>query len=188
MTTDNSNTINDTSKQLLHPCCYTNNQQYTTITALYITMDFAFAATPEDTAFPMGGHSTAIGHDILDIGSRKGQARRQRGAGIIGDDMSPAPINMTGMPGQFDLPNVDDVSSVLLLWLVKGGDWVVCLSLLLHLLVTTSIDQLEAPPVALLYFMFVFLSVSDANNLYAIFSTVARPILPQQLCFCLWWR
>ena len=83
-------------------------------------MDFAFAATPEDTSFhTMGGHSSAIGHDILDIGSRKGQARRQRGAGIIGDDMSPAPINMTGMPGQFDLPNVDNVSTLILL-LVKG--------------------------------------------------------------------
>lgn len=67
-----------------------------------ITMDFAFGPPPTST--------TSIGNDILDIGSRKAQARRQRGAGLIGGDlMSPAPITM-GMPGQFDLPNVDNVS------------------------------------------------------------------------------
>ena len=43
-----------------------------------------------------------IGNDILDIGSRK--ARRQRG-----DPMAPGLLTM-GAPGQFDLPNVPDVS------------------------------------------------------------------------------
>ena len=87
-------------------------------------MDFAFTAHSDDFMMEHQQHSaTSIGHDILDIGSRKGgqaAARRQRSsggggaAGIMmidgGDDMSPAPINMTGMPGQFDLPNVDNVS------------------------------------------------------------------------------
>ncbi|CAB9520426.1 Proteasome subunit pbs-5 [Seminavis robusta] len=58
-------------------------------------MDFAFGPEP----------CMAIGHDILDIGSRKAQAKRQRGA--LGDAMSPAPLEL-GMPGQFDLPNVED--------------------------------------------------------------------------------
>jgi hypothetical protein len=48
-----------------------------------------------------------IGHDILDIVSRKAQAKRQRGG--FGDAMIPARLEL-GMPGQFDLPNVDDVS------------------------------------------------------------------------------
>lgn len=61
-------------------------------------MDFAFGPEP-----PM------IGGDILDIGSRKAQAKRQRG--LIGDAlMSPAPVTL-GMPGQFDLPNVPNVSN-----------------------------------------------------------------------------
>ena len=60
-------------------------------------MDFAFGPEP-----PL-----MIGHDILDIGSRKAQAKRQRGS--LGDAMNPAPLEL-GMPGQFDIPNVDDVS------------------------------------------------------------------------------
>ena len=43
-----------------------------------------------------------VGNDILDIGSRK--ARRQRG-GFGG-----IPELAMGSPGQFDLPNVPDVS------------------------------------------------------------------------------
>jgi len=65
-------------------------------------MDFGFSSGP------------VIGSDILDIGSRKAQARRQRSAGLIGGDddglMTTAPVTL-GMPGQFDLPNVEDVSS-----------------------------------------------------------------------------
>lgn len=71
-------------------------------------MDFAFAGQGPELP-PSGG---MIGGDILDIGSRKAQARRQRSAGLIGGDMGgdmmgPAPISM-GMPGQFDIPNVPD--------------------------------------------------------------------------------
>ena len=44
-----------------------------------------------------------IGNDILDIGSRKN--RRQR------EDPFGAPSFAFGAPGQFDLPNVADVSS-----------------------------------------------------------------------------
>ncbi len=43
-----------------------------------------------------------IGNDILDIGTRK--ARRQRG-----DPLAPGMMTM-GAPGQFDLPNVPNVS------------------------------------------------------------------------------
>ena len=41
-----------------------------------------------------------IGNDVLDIGSRKAR-RAQRG---------PPEMTMMGTPGQFDLPNVADVS------------------------------------------------------------------------------
>jgi hypothetical protein len=47
------------------------------------------------------GSESMIGSDVLDIGSRN--ARRQRG---VGD------MNSLGNPGQFDLPNVQDVSSI----------------------------------------------------------------------------
>jgi hypothetical protein len=47
------------------------------------------------------GTESMIGSDVLDIGSRN--ARRQRG---VGD------INSLGNPGQFDLPNVQDVSLI----------------------------------------------------------------------------
>jgi hypothetical protein len=43
-----------------------------------------------------------ITSDVLDIGSRKG--RRNRG-GMMGPEMT------MGTPGQFDLPNVADVST-----------------------------------------------------------------------------
>lgn len=46
-----------------------------------------------------------IGNDILDIGTRK--SRRQRGG-----DLLSAPSAAFGAPGQFDVPNVPDVSSV----------------------------------------------------------------------------
>lgn len=46
--------------------------------------------------------ASIITSDILDIGSRKG--RRNRG-GIMGPEMT------MGNPGQFDLPNVGDVST-----------------------------------------------------------------------------
>jgi hypothetical protein len=45
-----------------------------------------------------------IGNDILDIGSRK--ARRGRG-----DPFAPDPWSL-GAPGQFDLPNVSDVCTI----------------------------------------------------------------------------
>jgi hypothetical protein len=44
------------------------------------------------------GPESAIGSDILDIGSRKALTKRQRGIGV---DL--------GVPGQFDVPNVPDV-------------------------------------------------------------------------------
>jgi hypothetical protein len=47
--------------------------------------------------------ATMIGNDILDIGTRK--ARRQRGDIL-------APALSLGVPGQFDLPNVPDVSNL----------------------------------------------------------------------------
>jgi len=47
-----------------------------------------------------------IGSSILDIGSRKGQRHRQRSA------MEPSSM-MLGVPGQFDLPAVNNVSVVL---------------------------------------------------------------------------
>jgi len=47
--------------------------------------------------------TTFIGSDILDIGTRK--ARRQRG-----DPLAPTMMSI-GAPGQFDLPNVPDVSA-----------------------------------------------------------------------------
>jgi len=51
-----------------------------------------------------GPHQPLIGNDILDLGSRKAEmrARRQRGLEELA----------LGAPGQFDVPNVPDVSSV----------------------------------------------------------------------------
>jgi hypothetical protein len=49
--------------------------------------------------------TVTIGHDILDIGSRK--ARRQRGDPL---EMIPDTGSMMGLPGQFDLPAVSNVS------------------------------------------------------------------------------
>lgn len=57
--------------------------------------------------------NAVIGGDILDIGSKKAEmsARRQRGLG--GSSMGPAPL-VLGTPGQFDVPNVEDVSKLLM--------------------------------------------------------------------------
>ena len=49
-----------------------------------------------------------IGSDILDIGTRK--ARRQRGDPFF---VAPPAALTLGAPGQFDLPNVPDVSQIL---------------------------------------------------------------------------
>ena len=49
-----------------------------------------------------------IGNDILDIGSRKALSKRQRGMKAE-----------LGVPGQFDVPNVADVSGC---WPVFLGD------------------------------------------------------------------
>lgn len=57
--------------------------------------------------------ASLIGNDILDMGTRKG--RRQRG-----DPM--APEMGFGAPGQFDLPNVSDVRTVLSFALFASGD------------------------------------------------------------------
>lgn len=64
-----------------------------------------------------GPERSIIGGDILDIGSSKAQAKRHRGS--IGDAMSPAPLTL-GMPGQFDLPNVENVSTAAFLCRRKG--------------------------------------------------------------------
>ena len=69
--------------------------------AIVITIDTDTMFGPEPSF-----STTSIGNDILDIGSRKALAKRQRGT----DPLSPAPLAL-GMPGQFDLPNVDDVSN-----------------------------------------------------------------------------
>lgn len=45
-----------------------------------------------------------ISHDILDLGSRKSDSQRSRRP--LGSDLAP----MLGTPGQFDVPNVHDVS------------------------------------------------------------------------------
>lgn len=57
-----------------------------------------------------------IGGDILDIGSRKAEmrARRQRGgAGLASGFGLPTDLSALGNPGQFDVPNVPDVSTSL---------------------------------------------------------------------------
>jgi hypothetical protein len=52
-----------------------------------------------------GGATCIVGNDILDIGSRKAEgAKRARGL-----DMPPMEALM-GNPGQFEVPNVSDVS------------------------------------------------------------------------------
>jgi hypothetical protein len=61
--------------------------------------------------------ASMIGHDILDIGSRNAdmRARRQRGGvGLPGAEMT-----TLGNPGQFDVPNVPDVSLDCI-----GFDWI----------------------------------------------------------------
>jgi len=61
--------------------------------------------------------STMIGSDILDIGTRK--ARRQRGDPFF---VAPPAALTLGAPGQFDLPNVPDVSQLLCcgVWYATG--------------------------------------------------------------------
>jgi hypothetical protein len=59
--------------------------------------------------------AAVIGNDVLDIGSRKN--RRQRG--------SFAPQVTMGMPSQFDLPNVPDVSRVTVTSYVKDSSLIV---------------------------------------------------------------
>jgi hypothetical protein len=51
--------------------------------------------------------TTVIGGDVLDIGSKKAEmgTRRQRAVAL-----GPAPL-VVGAPGQFDVPNVEDVSA-----------------------------------------------------------------------------
>jgi len=49
-----------------------------------------------------GMEPLVIGHDILDIGSRKATDRSKRQLGM-------APHVMLGQPGAFDVPNVPDV-------------------------------------------------------------------------------
>jgi hypothetical protein len=51
-----------------------------------------------------------IGNDILDIGSRKAEMRARRQRGGLGLD--PAEMTTLGNPGQFDVPNVPDVSAI----------------------------------------------------------------------------
>lgn len=51
---------------------------------------------------PFDPSPMVIGNDILSLGSRK-QTRRANG--------DAPPVDMFGAPGQFDVPNVPDVSS-----------------------------------------------------------------------------
>ena len=51
---------------------------------------------------PTAPTTSMIGSDILDIGSRKALAKRQRGMKAE-----------LGIPGQFDVPNVDNVRSMI---------------------------------------------------------------------------
>jgi len=66
--------------------------------------------------------SAVIGGDVLDIGSRKAEmgTRRQRGVGA--SSLGPAPL-VLGAPGQFDVPNVEDVRRIMniLLWVSCRG-------------------------------------------------------------------
>jgi hypothetical protein len=57
----------------------------------------------------MFGETTSclVGNDILDIGSRKVDAKAKRARGGI---PSIETLMMAGIPGEFDLPNVPDVS------------------------------------------------------------------------------
>ena len=50
------------------------------------------------------GPQPLIGNDILDIGSRKAEMRARRQRGLVSEELS------LGIPGQFDVPNVSDVS------------------------------------------------------------------------------
>lgn len=56
----------------------------------------------------MFGSSLAIGHDILDIGSSKFDRRNDERA--IGSGAMMPPSLTLGEPGQFEIPNVADVS------------------------------------------------------------------------------
>jgi hypothetical protein len=51
---------------------------------------------------------SVIGSDILDIGTRKADTRARRQDGALG--LPPDMMIGCGAPGQFDLPNVPDVS------------------------------------------------------------------------------
>lgn len=55
--------------------------------------------------------SGVIGCDILDIGSSKAEMRAKRQRGISAA-MGPSPL-VFGTPGQFDVPNVEDVRNSL---------------------------------------------------------------------------
>jgi hypothetical protein len=57
----------------------------------------------------MFGSSLVIGHDILDIGSHKFDANRTDQRAIGSGAMIPTRLAL-GEPGQFDVPNVPDVS------------------------------------------------------------------------------
>lgn len=61
--------------------------------------------------------TAVIGGDVLDIGSRKIEmgTRRQRSVGA--SSMGPAPL-VLGAPGQFDLPNVEDVCRIFMFGMI----------------------------------------------------------------------
>jgi len=56
----------------------------------------------------MFGSSSAVGNDILDIGSSKFDRRNDQRA--IGSGAMMPPSLTLGDPGQFEIPNVADVS------------------------------------------------------------------------------
>jgi hypothetical protein len=56
----------------------------------------------------MFGSSSAVGNDILDIGSSKFDRRNDQRA--IGSGAMMPPSLTVGDPGQFEIPNVADVS------------------------------------------------------------------------------
>ena len=113
--------------------------------------------------------SLPIGNDILDIGSRKALTKRQRGIQAE-----------FGRPGQFDVPNVPDVSCVVvnMLLLCTFMDGCLLIGRCLHHALVVE---------CLLVLVFLGNPLPHPTPLLTIFTTFsARLVLPEQLCVGLW--